>query len=276
MEKDILELYPNPGQRHALDRLYLQQISRLKTNSDQPFIYSNYITSLDGRIALPGAGRTTHQVPPAIANPRDWQLFQELAAQADLLITTARFFRQTAAKEAQAELPVGNVATFDYLRAWRIEQGLTPQPDIAIFSTSLDIPPDALIPYRERKLLLITGANADPQKLARLSAAADLKIIQCGDGRSVDATTLRKQLGTLGYKKVYAIAGPEVLHALLQGDALDCLFLTTAHRLLGGVKFDTIVTGEELSPAFSMTLQAMYLDTSASEGASQTMAIYKK
>ena len=56
---------------------------------------------LDGRIALPAAGRSSHQVPPAIANARDWRLFQELAAQADLLITSARYFRQSEDQEAQ-------------------------------------------------------------------------------------------------------------------------------------------------------------------------------
>ena len=93
MDKDILELYPNPGREHRLQGLYLDQIAA-RGDSNDTFIYSNFISSLDGRIALPGAGRSSHEVPPAIANSRDWRLFQELAAQADLLITSARYFRQ--------------------------------------------------------------------------------------------------------------------------------------------------------------------------------------
>jgi hypothetical protein len=122
MEQDIVELYPNAGSRHRLQGLYMDQIA--EPDGDLPFIYSNFISSLDGRIAVPGPDRNSHQVPPAIANHRDWRLFQELAAQADLLITSARYFRQSADQEAQAELPVGTSAEFDDLRAWRIQQGL--------------------------------------------------------------------------------------------------------------------------------------------------------
>ena len=94
MDNTILELYPDSGQTHPLKNLYLHQLAELPAR--QPFIYSNFIASLDGRIALPGENRATHQLPPDIANARDSRLFQELAVQADLLINTARFFRQEA------------------------------------------------------------------------------------------------------------------------------------------------------------------------------------
>jgi len=38
MADSILELYPNPGQRHALKGLYLGQLAGLPQN-DTPFIY---------------------------------------------------------------------------------------------------------------------------------------------------------------------------------------------------------------------------------------------
>ena len=274
MDEDILELYPDAGHRHRLHGLYLDQTLAHRDDADQPFIYSNFIASLDGRIALPGAGRHSHQVPPAIANARDWRLFQELAAQADLLITSARYFRQAASQEAQAELPLGTAAEFADLRDWRVAQGLSPQPDIAIFSASLDIPQSALNYYRERKLFLITGAAADPEKLARLTANSELQVITCGTQARADATQLRSRLAAHGYRRVYAIAGPSVLHTLAAGAALDRLYHTTAHCLLGGTEFDTFVWGEELQPAVNMPLQAMYLDPRAPDGAGQTLAIY--
>ncbi|MEN8803429.1 MAG: pyrimidine reductase, partial [Thiogranum sp.] len=147
MEATVIELYPASGTRKPLKGLYLSQMLETGKLHESPFIYSNFISSLDGRIALPGPGRNSHQVPPAIANKRDWRLFQELAAQADLLITSARYFRQSEDQEAQAELPVGSSAEFDDLRAWRIERGLSPQPDIAFFSASLDVPVNAINRY---------------------------------------------------------------------------------------------------------------------------------
>ncbi|HHJ15950.1 MAG TPA: pyrimidine reductase [Gammaproteobacteria bacterium] len=274
MAEDILELYPDSGRRHALHGLYLEQSLAHADDAGRPFIYSNFIASLDGRIALPGANRDTHQVPPAIANARDWRLFQELAAQADLLITSARYFRQAASQEAQAELPLGSSPEFADLRDWRVARDLSPQPDIAIFSASLDIPQSALDYYRERKLFLVTGAAADPAKLAQLTADSDLKVITCGPQAAVDATHLREQLAGLGYRRIYAIAGPSVLHTLAAGGALDRLYHTTAHCLLGGTEFDTFIWGNELQPAVNLPLQAMYLDPLAPDGAGQTLAIY--
>ena len=274
MGDSIIELYPNSGQIHLLKNLYLQQLAKLPPL--RPFIYSNFIASLDGRIALPGENRNTHQVPPAIANARDWRLFQELAAQADLLITTARFFRQEASNEAQAELPVGMSPEFDDLRDWRTSHNLKPQPDIAIFSASLDIPEESLKCYSDRQVYIITGEDADKEQLKRLTSNSNLKVIFSGTGNLVNAHSLRTQLAKLGYQRVYAIAGPSVLHALADGDALDRLYLTTAHCIIGGTEFDTFTRGEELLPALHLPLRALYLDQTSPPGCGQTLAVYGK
>ena len=176
--------------------------------------------------------------------------------------------------EAQAELPLGTAAEFDDLRAWRIEQGLSPQPDIAFFSSSLHVPVSAINRYRERNVFLITGSANNSEKLEQITAESHARIISCGHGKYVDASLLRSKLNALGYQRVYAIAGPAVLHTLIQGKALDRLYHTTAHCLLAGTQFDTFVRGSEFNPAVCMPLQAMYLDTHAPDGAGQTLAVY--
>jgi riboflavin biosynthesis pyrimidine reductase len=274
MQTGVIELYPSYGTARDIQGLYLLETLESAVPSKCPFIYSNFISSLDGRIALPGPGRNSHQVPPAIANERDWRLFQELAAQADLLITSARYFRQSADQEAQADLPVGNSSEFDDLRNWRIEHGLSPQPDVAVFSSSLDVPVSAIKRYHDRNVYLITGAAADQQKLEQITARSHTRIVSCGQHGRVDASLLRAKLKELGYRRVYAIAGPAVLHTLVEGNALDRLYHTTAHCLLGGTKFDTFVWGEQFNPAVYMPLRAMYLDTLAPRGAGQTLAVY--
>ena len=276
MNQDVLVLYPDSGSKHELQGLYMGQVLEHPRRTQTPFIYSNFISSLDGRIAVPGPDRNSHQVPAAIANPRDWRLFQELAAQADLLITSARYFRQAAEQEAQAELPVGAGQEFDDLREWRIRQGLSPQPDIAVFSASLDIPVESIRLYEDRTLYLITGAMADTERLRHLVDSSHAQAITCGQHGHVDASMLRATLAELGYRRVYAIAGPAVLHTLIQGNALDRLYHTTAHCLLGGTRFDTFVWGAPLEPAFCMPLRAMYFDPHAPQGAGQTLAIYDR
>lgn len=274
MSDDILQLYPVNGASHALHGLYLRHDLRSRAERDGVFIYSNFITSLDGRIALPGPDRDSHRVPPEIANARDWRLFQELAAQADLLITSARFFRQTARDEHQDHLPIGPQAAFDDLRQWRVARGLAPQPDIAVFSASLDIPAATLGHYADRKLYIVTGEQADGERLRRLQADSHAVAVACGDGERVDGQRVRATLAALGYRCIYAIAGPSVLHTLAAGGALDRLYLTTANRLLGGTRFDPLSWGPLLHPAPSLPLQELYFDPAAPVGAGQTLAVY--
>jgi riboflavin biosynthesis pyrimidine reductase len=273
MQDDILELYPDTGSHHSLQGLYLQQTFP-QLPGEQPFIYSNFIASLDGRIAVPGSGRQSHQVPPAIANSRDWRLFQELAAHADLLITSGRYFRQTEASEAQADLPIGSGPEFDDLREWRIAQGYSPQPDIAVFSASLDLPVCSFARYADRKVLLITGGRTDDEKLREIIDNSHLQVVTCGDSGHVDGSLLRETLAGLGYRRVYAIAGPSVLHTLVMGGALDRLYHTTAHCLLGGTQFDTFVWGPQLDPAFRMPLLQSFYDPHAPDDTGQTLTIY--
>ncbi len=274
MPTDILELYPACGTQHKLEGLYLSQNIRQQMGHDGVFIYSNFITSIDGRIALPAEAKKSRQVPTDTANPRDWRLYQELAAQADLLITSARYFRQAGDNEAQDNLPVGSATKFNDLHAWRLKQGLSEQPDIAVFSASLDIPVTALQAYRHRKIIIFTGQESDLQLRAALSKETHVKIVVCGPGRHVDGALIRAHIKEQGYQYIYAIAGPSVFHTLLAGHALDRLYLTSAQKILGGKQFDTIVWGEQLSPAPSLTLTSMYLDPHSPEGAGQTLAAY--
>ena len=114
----VMRLWPGPVASLPLHGLYLQEDLHARAASrGRPLVYSNFISSLDGRIALEVPGKKTHTVPDGITNPRDWRLYQELSGQADILVTSGRFFRQSRAGEAQDLLPVGGQAEFDDIRA---------------------------------------------------------------------------------------------------------------------------------------------------------------
>lgn len=273
MSDRLTQLYPVSGTPIPLPGLYLNPSIRDR-QSAAPFIYSNFVTSLDGRIALAAAERKTPEVPRSIANDRDWRLFQELAAQADLLITSARYFRQSVRGESQDTLPIGPSAAFDDLRAWRLNRKLSPQPDIAIFSASLDIPPQALRAYENRRVLVLTGADADATARARLIGETHAEVVTCGPQSDVDGALVRGRLGELGYRFIYAIAGPAVLHTLAAGAALDRLYLTFVGRLLGGDSYDTLCRGPLLAPPVNLPLRSLYFDPSAPDGAGQLFAAF--
>ena len=89
----ILRLYPKPHVMVPLEGVYLQLNLHKQGTAKKPLIYSNYIASLDGRISVRDAETGEFRVPETIANKRDWRLYQELAAQCDVIITSARYFR---------------------------------------------------------------------------------------------------------------------------------------------------------------------------------------
>ncbi|MFN2309636.1 MAG: RibD family protein [Gammaproteobacteria bacterium] len=273
MHGELLQLYPTPGDSLPLARLYLEHPLHRIAADPQPRVYANFVTSLDGRIALPRPGQSSSGVPPAIGNTRDWRLYQELAAQADLLITSARYFRQFALGEAQDRLPVGPGERFSDLRQWRLDQGLSAQPDVAVFSASLEIPTTALHTYAERRLHVLTGAGADPARVAALRAAG-VEVHFAGTGTRVEGAPAIATLHGLGYRHIYVIAGPTVLHTLVRAGVLQRLYLTLAHRLLGGEDFDTLTWGAELHPAPSLSLRSLFYDAAAPEAAGQLLSCY--
>lgn len=274
MQAPVTRLYPSPAEQCPLEGLYLQHQLHTRGQPNRPFVYSNFITSLDGRIAIAANDRTTHKVPAAIANPRDWRLYQELAGQADLLITSGRFYRQAVMGEAQDILPIGHQSTFADIRQWRLEQGLQKQPDIAIISGSLDVPLAALEPYRERKILVITGADADQARVKELQDHG-IDIIHAGAGNRVDGSMMIPELASRGYQSIYAIAGPGVFHTLLEARIVDRLYLTIAQQLLGGDVFDTLSSGPLLAPAQGMQLVQLYHDTHAPDNGGQLLGCFE-
>lgn len=276
MQEELLQLFPPPAPNAAqlaLARLYLQHPLHRLTEETAPLVYTNFVASLDGRIALPRPGRASHGVPPAIGNSRDWRLYQELAAQADIIITSARYFRQYARGEAQDHLPIGPGERFADLHQWRSDNGLCAQPNIAVFSASLDIPAAALQQYRERRVHVLTGDAADPARCAQLRAAG-VEVHRVGSGTTVEGKRAIALLSELGYRRIYSVAGPSVLHTLLGAGVLQRMYLTFAHRIVGGEEFDTLCWGSELQPAPRAALRSLFYDPHAPENAGQLIACY--
>ena len=111
--KPVVKLYPPPAQELPLEGLYLgHDLRGQAADRSHPFVYTNYVVSLDGRIAVPRADGTGMAIPPATSNGRDWRLFQELAVQADVILTSGRYLRDYARGEAQEILEGLEVAHF--------------------------------------------------------------------------------------------------------------------------------------------------------------------
>jgi len=266
---DVLQLYPASHRQRTLNGLYLGLNLHRQAEIGDVLIYANYIASVDGRIAVRDEGSGEFVVPPAIANKRDWRLYQELAAQADVMLTSARYFRQLATGRAQDLLPVGRETEYADLKAWRLQQGLTLQPDVVVLSLSLDIPEAALEKVQDRRVMICTSERADDKQVSRLESLGHTVAITGRD--RVEGQQLRQVLVSCAYRSAYMIAGPAVHRTLIADDVLDQLFLTTHLSLLGQDSFHTILAGKLNNPA-NLQLLRLYLDRDTS--ASQLFAQY--
>lgn len=267
---NVLPLYP-PGAQRALGGLYLEHDLRAQAD-ERGLIYANFIASLDGRVAMPDR-QGVWGVPSAMANPRDWWLFQELAVQADALLISARYLRARARGEGQDLFAAFHESAYRTLRKWRATRGLPPSPRVVVLARELDfLPPDDFDPAR---LLVLSGAAAVDSPGARRLRLAGVELRSLGTGMGIDAKRLRSVLVEAGCRLVYAVGGPRLLHLLVAGGALDRLYLSQAPQLLGGESMSTLLEGPVLEPAPALRLRSLYWDQShAGPGAGQLFASY--
>ena len=226
---------------------------------EKPFVYANFVTSLDGRIALHDSQIDEAYVPDALTNPTDFRLFLELQAQADCLITHGGYCRDLAAGKLGNILQVGVQTGAEDLAQWRVEQGLQAQPDIVIASASLDFPIPDFLDIREQKVIIATGEQADRRRAEQWQKAG-YQVLRTGKQQHTEGKALIRALAKAGYQSVYLAAGPRMLETMLHQQQLSMLYLTQSHQFLGGDCFHTPIPGNTGGPFGRLELQSLYLD----------------
>lgn len=256
--KTIYRLFPPPFEEVELQGLYLQlELHRMGT-PEHPFVYANFLTSLDGRIALEDPQGGTF-LPKTLTTPDDFRLFLELEAQADCLITHGGYLRSLAQKRLGNILQIGLDERSRDLASWRAQHGLAPQPNIVVASASLDFPVPNSIREHGQRCLIATGEKADPDRI-RFWEREGYEVLLAGSTRMVEGETLVRQLGARGYRSIYLIAGPHMLDTMVRNGRLSRLFQTITHQLLGGEGFRTLVPGPELGLFGHLKLISLYYD----------------
>jgi riboflavin biosynthesis pyrimidine reductase len=261
----LLRIFPGPAEPVPLQGLYLSERFRPAGERQEPFVYTNFIASLDGRISLPEPRTTKRTVPAAIANDRDWRLFQELAACADALVVSGRYVRDLPNGVSAERFPVSAAPEYADLLQWRRLRDLRPQPAVVIVTASLDLPSLSTLAESGRSVYVATGGAADPRKIRRIESEG-VRVLRVGDGTRVAGGKLIEALAEEALWNIAMISGGEVLHALIVDDVLDRLYLTLACRMLGGLSFDTLLTGPVLEPAARFKLKALHYDADAADG----------
>jgi len=264
MQNNLLRLYPQAGEKCAIKGLYLaHQVHKLGT-PEAPFVYANFLSSLDGRIALEDVSQSTTYIPKHLTTASDFRLFMELHAQADCLITHGGYMR------ALGESRLGNILQIrdKDLVEWRQNNDLKAQPAVIIASASLNFPLHKSLHEHGQTVYIATGRNADPDRI-RYWQDLGYPILITGDDRMVHGAPLIHQLHKLGYKSIYLIAGPQMLDTIIREKQLSRLYLTITHQLIGGKDFRTLLTGSMLGTEGNLILKSMYYDQYSPPGSGQ-------
>ncbi|MDQ2106584.1 RibD family protein [Azospirillum isscasi] len=270
----MLRLFPGPPEEVALAGLYLADAVHTLGSSAAPFVYASFVGSLDGRIASRDPSTGFSRLPVEIINENDFRLFLELQAQADCLVTHGGYLRDLAAGRLDDVLQIGTHGVGRDLLRWREEKGLPAQPAVVIASASLDFPMPESVVRQARRVLIATGRQA-PQDRVEALRAQGYPVIVAGDGASVEGAPLVRELGGLGFRSVYLLTGPRMLSTMLRDGALSRLYLTIAHRLMGGEDFHTMTAGPRLEGAGRLRLSSLHYDATAPDGAGQWFARFE-
>jgi len=257
----VIELLPDSGVERELHGLHLSHDVRSRIGSNSSFVFSGFISSIDGRIGV----EDTVGAPRALRNDRDWTLFQELMVQADVVLVSGRYVRDVGRGAAMSIIPDPTDDGVGDLISYRTERGLPARPAVAVVTRSGGF--DAAVAARlSDRVLVLHGAEADAETL-RSWTDAGLDPAHVGTDGGVDVGRLMTALKEKGHRFVFSAAGPKVLAMLVP--ALDALYLTLGAQLLGGKNFMTLLEGDELVPSRGFTIETAYLDRYGPAGTSQ-------
>ena len=259
MNKEVVCLYPEFGVAEPLHGLYLRRNFCADGNSQRPFVYANFLSSLDGRIAWRNSQQEHYQLPATLKSDEDFRLFLELYAHADCIITHGGYMRALAAGRLGNVLQIPQLAWTQDIHDWRKQRGLAPAPDVVILSGSLDFPWHESLDVFQQKVHIATGACASAGKKQYWIDQGHV-VHELGADTYVEATPLIDFVSQQGYQSVYLVAGPQLLQELLMHAYVDRFFMTICHQLLGGDDFKSLVPDRKLDEKGRLQMQRLYMD----------------
>lgn len=273
MTKQLVRLFPQPSAAYELKNLYLYHYGWYRPHRSRPVVAANFVTSIDGRIAISNNPNAALHLPAALTSKEDFRLFLELHAQADCLITHGGYLRTLTKNVLGNILQLPKDREFEDLYAWRQQQGIRPYPDVVIASSSLDFPLHRSLKESGQKVYIATGQAAEADKINSWEKQG-YEVLFAGKSRYAEGALLIPALAARNYRHIYLIAGPKMLHTVVQDQQLDRLYLSSSHQLLGGEIFRTIADGGVLAGC-RLQLASLFYDEVSENHCGQFFSSYQ-
>jgi riboflavin biosynthesis pyrimidine reductase len=218
-----------PAKRQVpLEGLYLDQ--RLVDGAaalGRSLVLTDFLTDRQGVIAkATGDGR--FEIPAALKNASDWARYQELMAQADVIISGGSYFKRLAtSQDILYQFEPGSA--FEGLGQWRLDAGYEQRsPDVAVVTRTLDFElPDQLLQSGRRIVIFTTGAMASSDRAKSLQSGNTV-ILGSGEERVEGERMIATLSGGMGYRVILMASGPQILHLLLEAGRMDRIYVTQA------------------------------------------------
>jgi riboflavin biosynthesis pyrimidine reductase len=181
-----------------------------------PRLRANFITSLDGAATRDG-------LSAGLGNADDKLVFNTLRLLADVILVGAGTVRAEG---------YGGVRVEPADADWRMDNGLAPQPTLAIVSARLEIEPShPFFTDPAVRPIVVTHGASPADRRAALAEVAD--VVVCGTD-AVDVREMRAELAARDLPQVLCEGGPHLFGALVEADCVDELCLTLSPLLEGG------------------------------------------
>jgi len=190
---------------------------------DSPRVFANFVSSIDGVVALPGAGESGQVISQNSAADRFVMALLRTAADAVLL--GAGTFRKSPRHlwYPEAIYPAG-ARVFTEARA---RLGLAPSPRLFLVTASGTL--DLAEPALNSACILTTDAGA---RVLRGHVPATARVEVVGKSR-VAMSDVIALLRAEGYRRILTEGGPSLVAELVKERLLDELFLTLSPALYG-------------------------------------------
>jgi riboflavin biosynthesis pyrimidine reductase len=200
-----------------LDRLYGGGLAL-----EAATVYANFVSSLDGTVALPGIPASNKLI--SAGSEGDRFVMALLRALADAILVGAGTLAgsPTGTWSPDRAHPESAAALAELRRL----HGLAARPELAILTGSGAIDP-AHPALARRTVVLTTTAGA-----SRLRVPAE--VLALGGGASLDPRDVIGALRDRGHGRILVEAGPHTFGALARAGVVDELFLTVSPLLTGG------------------------------------------
>jgi riboflavin biosynthesis pyrimidine reductase len=218
--------------------------------TDRPTIVANFVSTLDGVVALDRIGASGGREISGGFEP-DRFLMGLLRATGDAVLVGAGTVR---ASRTHGWTPAhAHAASLPGFAAWRRELGLTASPATVIVSASGSLQPGHLPEDRGAPVIVVT-TESGARRLGGLPRAEHVEIVSVSAGDSIPVDTLVAFLDARGFRLVVSEGGPSLFGELLASSVIDEVFLTVAPQFAGRSATSarlSLVEGVALAPAAS-------------------------